>query len=568
MGNPNVGKSVLFSRLTGANVIASNYPGTTVEFSEGLMHINGKDVRVIDVPGVYSLCADCRAEEVASKMLHEQIKASGSLVIINVIDSTNLERNLGLSLQLIKAQAPMLIAMNMWDETKHTGIEIDIGKLQEKLSLKAIPTCALSGEGVKDLVGAVTEATVPRFSYEEEEKWKTIGQLVEEFQSIHHKHHKPAEFLEDLTVRPLSGLIIAAIAAVFSFLMIRMIGEGIINYLADPFFEGIMTPVLMKLSSLLGPGGWMHDILIGKLIDGQIVFMESLGLLTTGLYVPLAAVVPYIIAFYFILSFLEDSGYMPRLAVLLDTSMHRIGLHGYGIIPMILGFGCNVPGALATRLMETRRERFLAGTIMAITIPCMAQIAMISGLIGRYGWRGFLPVFLTLFLVWLILGLMLNRFMKGHAPELFIEIPPYRLPSWRALMKKILMRIRWFLSEAIPWVLVGVFLVNIMYSLGIIGKISAWTGPFISGVMGLPGEAAAAMVVGFLRKDVAVGMLVPLGMSLKQLIIASVVLTMYFPCVATFTVMMKEFGLYDMFRSAAIMIAATVLTAFMLNIIL
>jgi len=248
--------------------------------------------------------------------------------------------------------------------------------------------------------------------------------------------------------------------------------------------------------------------------------------------------------------------------------MHRVGLHGYGIMPMILGLGCNVPGVLSTRIMETKRERFLALTIMAIAVPCMAQTAMIMGLVGKKGAPGLFMVFGVLFLVWLILGLIMNKSMKGRAPELFIEIPPYRIPYWKALLKKVWMRIVWFVREAVPWVLVGVFTINILYTLGVIAFMGKILSPVISGVFGLPPGAVAALIVGFLRKDVAVGMLVPLQLTFKQLIISSVVLTMYFPCAATFAVMMRELGLKDMLKSALIMIASTLIVGGILNLFL
>ncbi|MFH1416274.1 MAG: ferrous iron transporter B [Elusimicrobiota bacterium] len=569
MGNPNVGKSVIFSRLTGVKVIASNYPGTTVEFTEGIMHIDHKDVKVIDVPGVYSLLPVSKAEEVAVKMLHESFKDdSGGTVVVNVIDATNLERNLNITLQLLKKNVPLVIALNFWDETRHTGIEINLEKLREITGVSCVPTCAITGEGIYQLVEEVKSARAGALSYEEGEKWNIIGNIIQAAQTIHHRHHTVFDRLGELTVKPLTGIPIAVLTALISFSAVRIIGEGLVRNIFDPFFEKAWAPVMRSISGMLGGEGIIHDIIIGKLIGGTIDFGQSFGMLTTGLYVPLAAVLPYIFAFYLVLSLLEDSGYLPRLAVLADNAMHRIGLHGYGIIPMILGFGCNVPGALATRIMETKRERFLAATIMAISVPCMAQIAMIAGLIGDRGISGFAPVFISLAAVWLLLGIILNKILKGHAPELFIEIPPYRMPYWKGVIKKVWMRVLWFLKEALPWVLTGVFIVNILYLSGIVDFISVIVRPVVSGIMGLPAGAVGALLIGFLRKDVAVGMLAPLGLSLKQLIIASVVLTMYFPCVATFTVMIKEFGILDMLKASLIMLISTLVVSGILNIIL
>lgn len=562
MGNPNVGKSVIFSRLTGVNVIASNYPGTTVEFTRGRMKLGDETVEIIDVPGTYDLNPTSPAEEVAVRMAKE------GDVIIDVIDATNLERNLNLTLQLLGHGKPMVVALNLWDETRHIGISLDVEKLQDILDVPVIPTCAITGEGIKELVSELPHAKANTYDYEEEKRWEKVGEIVSQVQKITHRHHTFLERLEDVSIKPVTGIPLALATLYVVFNIIRFIGEGLIGLIFEPIFENLWAPSMMRLSNLLGNQGFIHDILVGKLVEGKIDFVESLGLLTTGLFVPFAMVLPYVFAFYLVLSLLEDSGYLPRLAVLVDNIMHRFGLHGLAIIPMMLGLGCNVPGAMSTRVLETRRERFIAVTMMAIAVPCMAQIAMIFGLIGQYGAKGLGVVFGTLFIVWIALGIILNRVSKGESPEIFVEIPPYRLPYFGALLKKLLMRTKWFLKEAIPYVLLGVFIINILYSLGIIQFIGQLTAPVITGILGLPQDAVGALVIGFLRKDVAVGMLVPLGLNLSQLVVASVVLTMYFPCVATFAVLIKELGTKDMVKSAAIMIVSAIVVGGLLNLIL
>ena len=561
IGNPNVGKSVIFSRLTGVNVIASNYPGTTVEFTRGHMKLGEEEVEIIDVPGTYDLDPTSPAEEVAVQMAEE------GDVIVDVVDATNLERNLNLTLQLLKDGKPVVVALNLWDETRHIGISIDVDKLQEILGVPVIPTCAITGEGIRELVSELPHARSNTFQYEEEKRWEKVGEIVSQVQKITHRHHTFLERLEDLSIKPVTGLPLAVITLLVAFQIIRFIGEGLIELLFEPIFEKLWAPSMMRVSDFLGDG-FVHDLLIGKLVDGQIDFVESLGLLTTGLFVPIAMVLPYVFSFYLVLSVLEDSGYLPRLAVLVDNVMHKFGLHGLAIIPMMLGLGCNVPGAMATRVLETKRERFIAATLMAIAVPCMAQMAMVIGLIGRYGAKGLGLVFGTLLVVWLALGFLLNRFSKGESPEIFVEIPPYRIPYWGALLKKLSMRIRGFLREAIPFVLLGVFITNILYSLGIIRFIGRLASPIITGILGLPQDATGALIIGFLRKDVAVGMLLPLGLDLRQMVVASVVLTMYFPCVAAFAVLVRELGIKDMMKSAAIMIASALIVGGLLNLIL
>jgi len=179
-----------------------------------------------------------------------------------------------------------------------------------------------------------------------------IGHIIEKTQQLTHRHHTLWERIGDASINPIAGIPIAIIILTISFAIIRFIGESIIGYIMEPLFDKLWTPVLMKLSALLGGSGFFHDILLGKLVNGSIAYVESLGLLSTGLFVPLGMVLPYIISFYFVLSFVEDSGYLPRLGILIDKFMHKLGIHGLAIIPMLLGIGCNVPGALATRVLE------------------------------------------------------------------------------------------------------------------------------------------------------------------------------------------------------------------------
>lgn len=562
MGNPNVGKSALFSRLTGVNVIASNYPGTTVKFTKGYMKIKDEKVEVIDVPGSYTLNPTSKAEEVAVEMLKE-----GDMVL-NVVDSTNLERNLNLTFQLLKKNIPMAIVLNFWDETKHKGIAIDEKKLENMLEVPVFPTTAVTGEGIKKLVGALARIKVSSYTYDDDNIWNEIGKIIKEVQVLTHRHHKFTEVIADLSIKPASGIPIALVVLFLSFIVIRFIGEFTISVIMDPLFEGLLAPLIIRLSDILGGSGFIHDILIGHFVEGELDFIQAFGLLTTGLYVPIAAVFPYIIAFYLILGLLEDIGYLPRLGVLLDRIMHVVGLHGMGFIPMLLGLGCNVPGALACRTMETKKERFISATLMAIAIPCWAQIVMVIGLVGKYGAGGLSLVFGVLFFIWIIIGIILRRFVKGESHEIFVEIPPYRIPYPLALLKKLWMRLFNFLKEALPFVLLGVLLINILFSLKIIDFLGNISAPVITHLFGLPKETVGALIVGFLRKDVAIGMLVPLKLSFKQLIIASVILMVYFPCVATFIVLLRELGIRDMIKSAGIMIVTVLITGSLLNLIL
>ncbi|HUW59066.1 MAG TPA: FeoB small GTPase domain-containing protein, partial [Planctomycetota bacterium] len=307
MGNPNVGKSAVFSRLTGANVIVSNYPGTTVEFTGGRLRVDGDPVDVIDVPGTYALEPSSRAEDVAVEMV---AKAD---VIVNVVDATNLERNLNLTVQLLQTGKPMLVVLNMWDEATARGTQIDLEKLEEELTVPVVATCALSGEGIKRLTERLGEARPGSRPFEEGEKWHVIGDIVEHVQRVTHRHPTVGEKISHATVHPVWGPLLALVVLFISFEVVRFIGEGLITYVFEPAFDHLWLPVMTGLSVLLGGEGLLHDLLIGHLVDGRhIDFGQSFGLLTSGLYIPFAAVLPYIFAFYLALSLLEDIGYLPR----------------------------------------------------------------------------------------------------------------------------------------------------------------------------------------------------------------------------------------------------------------
>src|SRR5690554_380562 len=562
VGNPNVGKSLIFSQLTGLRVTTSNYPGTTVEFYRGYLRKEEDRHEVVDVPGMYSMEPNCEAERVAVRMLNH-----GDLVV-NVVDATNLERNLNLTLQLVTAQKPMLVVLNFWDEAKQKGININPKKLEKYLGVPVIPVTAVTGEGLNIMVDRLAEARVsPYIPAKPEERWKRIGLIVREVQALTHRRPTFLEKLQAFSFHPVYGLITGGLVLLATVFLIVYAGEFLIGGI-----EALMTrwylPVIQKLSEFLGGEGLLHDIFLGKLVDGAVDLEESLGLLTTGIYVAFGVVLPYLTIFYFILGFLEDFGYLPRLAVLVDRTMHRIGLHGFAIVPLVLAFGCNVPGILALRNLESRREKFIAMILMAVGIPCMAQLSIIIGMVGRHGAAYLLVIFAFLFFIWTVLGLLGNRFVQGYTPSLLMEIPPYRLPRPAVQLKKLKMRITAFLSEALPFVFGGLLLVNLLHVSGIIAWASGLLSPVISGLWGLPEEVTSTLLIGFLRKDVAVALLEPLALTASELTITSIILTLYFPCAATFVVIMREMGLKDTGKAVWIMMIITLLAGTFLNLTL
>lgn len=558
MGNPNVGKSVIFSRLTGIEVISANYPGTTVEYTEGKMKLGGEIATIQDPPGVYSLDPTTRVEEVTKKIFDQ-----GADVVVNVIDATNLERNLNLTLQILERGLPTVIALNLWDVATKKGIEIDVAALEKELGVPVVPTVAVSGQGIHELVEAIPRARVPAPMMLEssDQRWARIGEIAERTQRVLHRHPSILDRLEEVSIRPITGIPIAILVLYLSFSLVIDVGEFVALNVTDPIFTAYSMWIYGLVDYHLSGTG--KDILVGTSPE----LLKSFGLLTTGLYIPLGIVLPFLIPFYLVLGFLEDIGYLPRLSVLLDALMHKVGLHGAAILPCVLGMGCSVPAVLASGVLESPKQRYLAITLMTMAIPCASQSAMVFGMLAPYGLRYIAMVYLTLFLTFVITGYFLHRFIGGESPEIFLEIPPYRMPDGRALLKKTFIRTREFLKEAVPYIALGMVVMSLFEIAGLMSRIGQLLRPVVSGLMGLPSDAATALIIGFLRKDIGIGMFAPFGMTPEQLVIASVVLAMYFPCVATFMVMLRELGLSGTMKSVGLRLAAALIVGTSLNLI-
>lgn len=586
IGNPNVGKSALFYRLTGVAVHTSNYAGTTVTFTEGKWKlppgscaqdctqcpgcirlaketeiVEERVVDLIDVPGTYSLEPDAQSERLAVSMIEE------ADVLINIIDSTNLERNLSLSLELFKYKKPMIAVLNMWDEAHHMGIEIKVNLLEKLLKIPVVTTNARTGEGTLDLAMRLDDAKVPEIEIaSEDERWKKIGSIVQKTQSLTHRHHTFRERLQDISMHPIWGLPIALAVLVGMFELVIILGNLLVE-LMTKLFEWAWVPLMMNFSDTLENIPWLSKILIGELFDGAIDLEASMGVLTTGIFVPLGLVFPYLTLFYLILGFLEDWGYLPRMAVLFDRFFHKIGLHGYSVIPMMLATGCNIPGVLALRNLETRRERFITAAIMCTAIPCMAQSAIIFRETGKFGSAYLWLTLTSLLTVAVVLGVLLNTYSKGTTPSLLAEMPSYRVPGPKMQFKKLASRLGGFFKEAVPLMMVGILLVQVLLLTGVLDVLFKIAAPVITGLWGLPKETVSAMLVGIIRKDAAIALLVPLNLTGAQTITAVVTLVLYFPCVATYTVLARELGGRDLLKVTGIMLTATLLMGVFLNLI-
>jgi ferrous iron transport protein B len=559
MGNPNVGKSVIFSRLTGIEVVSANYPGTTVEYTEGRMKLGEVMATLVDAPGVYSLDPTSKVEEVTCEIVSKEAD-----VVVNVVDATNLERNLNLTLQILERGLPTVVALNLWDAAVRKGIQIDINALEIELGVPVVATVAVSGQGIHELVKAIAKARIPppvRFE-SSDQRWARIGEIASKTQKVLHRHPTLLDKLEDFSIQPLTGIPMAFLVLYLSFSLVIELGELLQREVTDPIFAAYSLFITSEVES--HTSGLWRDILVGTSPE----LLKSFGILTTGLYIPLGVVLPFLIPFYLVLGLLEDVGYLPRLSVLLDALMHRIGLHGAAILPCVLGMGCSVPAVMSVRILESPKQRYLAATLMTMAIPCASQSAMVFGILAPYGLKYIVMVYLALFTTFVITGYILHRLIGGESPEIFLEIPPYRMPDLNSLLKKTFIRIREFLKEAVPYIALGMIIMNFFYLSGLMQYIGQALRPVVSGMLGLPSDAATALIIGFLRKDVGIGMFAPLDMTPEQLVIASVVLALYFPCVATFMVMLKELGISGTMKSVGLRLVAALIVGTALHLLL
>ncbi|MEN3013810.1 MAG: ferrous iron transporter B [Endomicrobiia bacterium] len=562
IGNPNVGKSVIFSRLTGINVISSNYPGTTVEFTKGFLKHNGEIYEVIDLPGIYSLEPTTKAEEIAIKLLEEFSNSNDKIILLNILDATNLERNLNLTLQLIKKKLPLVVVLNFCDEVKHKGITINYQKLQKILNVPVISTCARSAEGIKEIIDRLKEANISNFNFESHKKWEKIGEILHEVQQITHKHHTFLDRISEISINPYSGLPIAFGILILIFIITRTISEALISYILDPFFNTVYLQFLKNILNKIITSDFLKEILLGK----NPTPMESFGVLTTGIYIPLVVVFPYILTFYFMLGILEDIGYLSRLSIMLDNLLHKLGLHGHSAIPILLGFGCKVPAVLATRILETNREKIIAVMLALILAPCMPQTAMIISLVSPYGIKYLLLPFTIIFLNAIFTGFLLNKLLpKTEISELFLEIPPYRMIHIPTLLKKLYIRIKDFFLDAVPLIFVGIILINVMEVSGINNFIINNFGEVFTKLLNLPKDVASVLLLGFLRKDVSIALLAPFNLTVHQLIVASIFMVLYLPCISTFFLIVKEHGILLSLKITFFMLIWGLLISFVIN---
>lgn len=532
MGNPNVGKSVIFSKLTGVHVDSSNYAGTTVDYTIGDVSFGRQQGVMIDVPGVYSIEATSEAEKVAVGLLEE-----GADAIICVLDATHLERNLDLALQLKEYPIPVVYSLNLLDVAKRQGINIDVAKLSEELGGPVIPTVAIKNTGLMDLIRTsmklANEKGTPGPKLTDEKRWQKTRDIVAKVQTQAEKKEVTfIEVLEDKTIQPWPGLPLAFSVLVLSLGVVIGGGKALRALILLPLVRDVIQPMLNNIVSLFIPAGIFRNLLVGEF-----------GILVIGIEWPFALILPYVLLFYIVFSFLEDSGYLPRIGVLADGVFRRMGIQGGNIIPLLLGYGCAVPAILGSRAANIYKERIMVAALVSFAIPCASQSAAFISLLGDRSIPALISVYLLSLIMGMSVGLIINRIVPGKSQPMLLEVPNLLLPDKDAFKKKIKLRMKHFLLDAEGPMLVGIVIASVIAETDILNEFSKLIEPLVEGWLGLPREASLSLLLGIIRRELAVLPLLELNLNTLQFIVGSVIALFYLPCLSVFAVLSKEFSL-------------------------
>jgi len=603
-GNANVGKSVIFNHLTGLHQHVGNWPGKTVERAEGTLHFKDYTIDVVDLPGIYSL-STYSLEEVVTR---QYIAGERPDIVINVVDAAVLERNLFFTLQLVELETPLILALNQIDMANKKGINVDVGKLEELLGVSVIPTVATKGIGIFQLLergveiiekGKVTISEV-RYGEEVEEKIKKLAEIISDIPTDYPKRYAAIKLLEGdeemaREMAKLSSLSVET-ARKFATEIENLHGHSCSTVITSERYEAAGC-IARKAQSLVPPvkptnAERFHNITTHK-VTGYLImilvlfsvffliftfgeytsaFLSSLlygleplsaGLFGTGVLGKLVwggiaegviagvtVALPYIIPFYIVLYLLEDSGYLSRIAFLTDNVMHKIGLHGKAFIPILLGYGCNVPACLGCRVMETQRERLLAAFVTTL-VPCAARTIIILGLVGRFvGIEWAMMIYVFNLIVIFALGRLAFKALPGEPTALIMEMGDYRVPQLKTVLKETGFRVLEFIKIAFPLIIAGNLAIKVAELAGLLGPIADLLSPVTVTWLGLPTITGITLIFGVLRKELALIMLATLlgttnfalVLTPVQMIVFTLVAVFYVPCISTISALIKEFG--------------------------
>lgn len=551
IGPPNVGKSVLFNALTGLDAGIANYPGTTVEYKRGTATFRGEEATLIDVPGTYSLAATNEAEQLAVEILEE-----GCDVAVCVLDAANLESSLHLLLQVLDHEVPTVVAVNRIDLLEEEGKQLRPELLARELSVPVIPTVATIGKGFEELVDAI--AGTLRNPSQPDGEGATWGRAEELADRAIVDGDSPADSGSqgrlqrwgDRLVEPWPGLPFALLVLVATFAIVVGLGMGMRQYLLIPVFEGLVFPAIEAAVRSVTEPGLARNVLIGEY-----------GFLIKGLEWPFALVMPYIISFYIALSLLEDSGYLPRLAMLLDGLFGRVGLAGNNVIPLLLGYGCAIPGITGTRAAETYKQRLSITLMICLAVPCVAQTGAFIALLAEATVLLVVAVFLVSFTAIATAGIVLDLVIEGTRTPTVADVPPLLLPKAHITVGKVWMRLKHFIFGGAVHMIYAIGAASLLYELGILELIGSYLRPIVVGWLRLPEEAATPLMLGIVRRELTVLPLIEMDLTTGQLFVGAIVGLFYVPCIAVFATVAEEFDL----RIAALVLVLTIGASFLIG---
>jgi len=631
VGNPNVGKSAIFSLLTGKYATVSNYPGTTVEVSKGNMTLGGKRFLVVDTPGVNNLIPMSEDEKVTRDILLTE----KPFTVVQVSDTKNLKRTLMLTLQLSEMGIPLVLNLNMEDEARDRGLTIDTRRLEEILGIKAITTIAPQKKGINHLKDAILNPGIPRVKMEYDpivesqiervsallpeaniskrslalmilsgdeslKEWLSSHLLAEDIEKLEEikdeaqanfsisvsylinqrrikmadkivnivlkrstpKGGKLSSFIGEISMHPLWGvtILLAILYSLYEF--VGVFGAGtLVNILEKIVFGQYINPWTEKIIKVLLPFPLFQELLVGEY-----------GVITMAITYAIGIILPITTTFFIVFAILEDSGYLPRLAIMVDRIFKIIGLTGKAVLPMVLGLGCDTMATMTTRILETKRERLITIFLLALAVPCSAQLGVLLGMLASVSAKATILWVGTVLATMLFAGFLASKVIPGKKANLFLEIPPMRLPRVTNIVVKTVGRVEWYLKEAVPLFILGTLILFILDKFYILTYLEELVSPVVIGFLGLPAKTTAAFILGFLRRDYGAaglfallekGLLTPL-----QVVVSLVTITLFIPCLANFFMIIKERGVKSAIIMSGIIFPFAFLVGGVLNFIL
>ena len=631
IGNPNVGKSVIFNYLTGKYVTVSNYPGTTVEVSTGTLSAHGKKFQVLDTPGVNSLIPMSEDEKVTRDILLKEPKS----YLVQVIDTKNIRRGLLISLQLMEMGLPFIVLLNMWDEAKSRGIEIKIQTLSEildapilktvatrkkglekiKENLQARPPSSISVNypeviegGLSKITSLLPEASISKRSLalmllsgdESLAEWlhtnlsendilqiekirqkiqihladsigylinqarlRKVDELLSKVMGLRGEAPKSiASFLGNLSIHRFWGIPILLFILWVTYEFVGVFGaQTSVKFLEETLFGKWVLPPVAYLFQRFIPIPLLQEFFIGPY-----------GIITMALTYAIAIVLPIVGCFFLVFGLMEDSGYLPRLAVMTNQIFKKMGLNGKAVLPMVLGLGCDTMATMTTRILETEKDRTIVTLLLALAVPCSAQLGVI---LGMFATLPALYLFLWIFIVTgilILVGYLASRVIPGEGSDFILEIPPLRIPLISNVIVKTLARIEWYLKEAVPLFILGTLILFALHKTEVLTLLERAATPLIVHFLGLPAKVTEAFLIGFLRRDYGAAGLFILAkqgqLNSHQILVSLVTITLFIPCIAQFFMMVKERGLKKALWISAVIIPLAFGVGGMVNFLL